>query len=339
MSDAPVPPSADQPRERGAPVHRAERTGPRLTRRVWGFLRRLYKKAAEDNAFFLAGAVSFNVLAAVVPLLLFAVGVAGIILAARFGDPSAVLIQLLLENLPVVAGDNDFVALLESQIRLVIGERRSFTLVGAFFLVWFSTRLVGSIRVALQEVFDVAQQRGLVAGKLFDAQVVLMGGVLFSLNIGITAAVEAARDLGVNVLGLEGEAVTLVQDVLTKSIAFASIWVLFLVVYRYLPARLIAWRTALIAATFAALAHEGLKYGFGWYATEVANYGSAYGTLITMALLFFWIYYEALVFILGGEFAQVWTMRRALRVRSPFHSEGSAHGERTGVAEEIAPDR
>ena len=53
---------------------------------------------------------------------------------------------------------------------------------------------------------------------------------------------------------------------------------------------------------------------FSWYATEVANYGSTFGNLATVAVLFFWIYYESLVFILGGEVAQVYTMRRASRL-------------------------
>ena len=45
----------------------------------------------------------------------------------------------------------------------------------------------------------------------------------------------------------------------------------------------------------------------------MADYGSTYGNLIAIAVLFFWIYYGSIVFILGGEVAQVWTMRRALR--------------------------
>jgi len=130
------------------------------------------------------------------------------------------------------------------------------------------------------------------------------------------AGLEAARDLGVDVLGLQGYLVTLVQHAFVRSVAFVSIWVLFLGIYRYLPARRIPWRTALIAATFAAALHELLKFAFGWYATELANYRTTYGNLITLAVLFFWIYYEALVFILAGELAQVWTMRRALRVRT-----------------------
>ena len=70
----------------------------------------------------------------------------------------------------------------------------------------------------------------------------------------------------------------------------------------------------MIAATFAAAGYELLKSGFSWYVTEVADYGTAFGNLATVALLIFWIYYGSLVFILGGEFAQVSTMRKASRV-------------------------
>lgn len=280
------------------------------------FVRRLYAKAGEDDIFFMAGAISFNLLAAVVPLFLFLVGISGIVLQARFGDPATVLVNLLRENLPVIGGDLDFVSTVEMQIRRIIEGRRGLTLLGALLLVWFSTRLVGTLRTVLREVFDVAQDRGIVGGKIFDVKIVLIGGILFLLNIGITTVLEAARDFGVGVLGLEGYAVTVVQQVFAQMLAFASIWVLFVAIYRYLPARRIPWRTALIAATFAAVFHEVLKVAFGWYATELANYRTTYGNLITLAVLFFWIYYEAVVFILAGEFAQVWTMRRALRVRT-----------------------
>ena len=38
------------------------------------------------------------------------------------------------------------------------------------------------------------------------------------------------------------------------------------------------------------------------------------GNLATATLVLLWIYYEALVFILGGEIAQVSMMRRASRI-------------------------
>ena len=295
-------------------------------RRALDFLRRIWDKAGEDNIFFMAGAISFNVLAGIVPLLLFLVGLAGIVLQARFGDPTRLLLDLLLENLPVIRGDLDFVATVEEQIGRIIGGRRQLTLVGGLLLVWFSTRLVGTLRTALREVFDISQDRGIVGGKIFDMKIVLVGGALFLLNLGITAALTAARDRGLDVLGLQGYVLNLVQQIFARGLAFASIWVLFLGVYRFLPARPIPWRTAVIAATIAGALHEVLKLAFGWYATEMANYRTTYGNLITLAVLFFWIYYEALVFILAGELAQVWTMRRALRVRTRGALFGSADG-------------
>lgn len=140
---------------------------------------------------------------------------------------------------------------------------------------------------------------------------------------------EAARDLGLDFLGVSVEAVSLLQQTWAIGVAYLSVWVLLLGLYRYLPARWIPWSTAIVAATFTATGVELLKYGFSWYVTDVASYGSIYGTLLTVAVLFFWIYYSAIVFILGGEIAQVWTMRKALRATrlgALFqHEEGGAH--------------
>jgi uncharacterized BrkB/YihY/UPF0761 family membrane protein len=47
----------------------------------------------------------------------------------------------------------------------------------------------------------------------------------------------------------------------------------------------------------------------------VADYRSTYGNLTTLVVLFFWIYYASVVFILSGELAQVYTMRKARKVQ------------------------
>jgi membrane protein len=264
----------------------------------------------------MAGAISFNLVVAFVPLLLFAVGVSGFVLSARFGDPSTAVLDMLQRALPEIRGEIDLVDTVRDQIGSILDQRRGFTLVGALLLVWFSTRMVGTLRTVLQEVFDIAQDRGVVRGKLFDIQMVLAGGVLFLVNLGVTAGVQLAEQTGTRALGLEGDALGFIQGLVTRGLAFVSIWVLFLAIYRYLPARRLPWRPAFIAATFTAVLHELLKAGFAWYVTGVANYRTTYGNLISLAVLFFWIYYESIGFILGGEVAQVWTMRRARRIRT-----------------------
>jgi membrane protein len=243
------------------------------------FSRRLWDKAEEDDVFFMAGAVAFNVIIAVIPLLILGVGLTGFVLSARFPDPTAAVLEL-----------------------------------GSIFFIWLATRLVGSLRIAVREVFDIGARRSIIRGKLFDIAAVLIGILLLTLNLGMTVMLTAAVQMGGDFLEVEGGTLSLADRLAGITVAVVSIWMLFLIAYRYLPARPIRWRTAAIAATFAAAAHEGLKVAFSWYATEVADYGSTLGNLATVAVLFFWIYYGALVFVLGGEVAQVSTMRKASRV-------------------------
>lgn len=293
----------------------AEATRPRHYRRgyrVREFLRRLWQKSAEDDVFFMAGAIAFNVIVALMPLLILGIGLSGYLVSARFGDPTEAVLSMLGDNLPQT-GTGELIELLRGPITGLVERRSGFTLVGAISFVWLGTRLVATLRVALREIFDIGQRRGIIRGKLFDIQAVLVGLVLLILNLGVTVVFEGVMDYGVAVLGVQGGSLSIVERLMGHTLALASIWTLFLVGYRYLPARRIPWQTTWIAATFSALVHEGLKWAFSWYATEVANYGSTFGNLATAAVLFFWIYYGSIVFILGGEVAQVYTMRRASR--------------------------
>lgn len=279
------------------------------------FIRRLWNKGVEDDIFFMAGAIAFNLLVALIPLVLLGIGVVGYVLNARFPDPSDAVLALVSENLPQVGGDADLAQAIRAPVSALVDQRSGITLFGAVFFIWVSTRLVGSLRIVLREIFDIGGDRGIVRGKIFDVQMVLVGLALLTLNLGVTVAFEAAMDFGVSLVGLDQPVLNLTQRLTGHALAFASIWTLFLLIYRYLPARRIPWRTALIAATFTGVMYEALKTGFSWYATEVANYGTTFGNLATVAVLFFWIYYMSVVFILGGEISQVYTMRKASRVQ------------------------
>lgn len=278
------------------------------------FVRRLWDKAQEDDIFFMAGAISFNLVMAALPLILLAVGLTGFVLSAQVGDPVEAIVALVVGNLPQGAG----LGVADLVRRIVTGalqQRTGFTAFGALLFVWMATRLVGTIRVVLREIFDIGQERGIVGGKVFDAQVVIAGAFLLTLNLGTTLFIEAALDRGVMLLHLGRSLAGLAQFLIGYTVPLLSIWALFLVVYRYIPRRRIPWRTALVAATFSAVLHELLKHGFSWYATELADYSTAWGNLATVGVLLFWIYYEAVVFILGGEVAQVYTMRKARSVQ------------------------
>jgi membrane protein len=285
----------------------------RLDLRAREFLRRLVEKCDDDEIFFMAGAIAFNLVLALFPLLILGIGITGFMLAGVAGDPTEYVLSLLTDTLPDVAG-SDLSLLIEQLTQGLLARRTGYTVAGAVFLVWVATRLSGSLRVALRETFDVGVKRHPLKAKLFDIVAVFIGTLLLTMNLGVTVAIAATVDYSVYFFGFEGTPLSLAERMLGISVAFASIWMLLFLLYRYVPARTVGVRTAVIAATFTAVSHESLKLGFSWYATEVANYSSTLGNLATVAVLFFWIYYEALVFVLGGEVAQVFTMRKASRV-------------------------
>jgi membrane protein len=284
----------------------------KLEHRFREFARRLAEKCDDDEVFFMAGAIAFNLVLALFPLVILGIGILGFVLA-QFGDPTEHVLTLLTGNLPQGTG-LEMTAFVERLTERLLARRTGYTVAGSIFLFWVATRLSGSLRVALREIFDIGSKRNPVHAKLFDIVAVAVGFVLLGANLGMSVAITTTVKYGGSLFGIGGPRFTLAERIIGYGISFASIWLLLVLLYRFVPYRPIERRTAIVAANFTAVAHETLKFGFSWYATEVANYGSTLGNLATVAVFFFWIYYESLVFILGGEIAQVSTMRKASRV-------------------------
>lgn len=276
----------------------------------------LWRKVAEDDVFFMAGSVAFNLLVAALPLLLLAIGICGYVLSAQVSDPVEAVVSVVMEMMPEGAGGLDAASIVRTVVASMLERRSGFTLLGALVFTWLATQLMATLRVVLRRIFDVAQERGVLLGKLFDVLVVVAGVLLLTLNLGVTVTFGAAMGIGVQVLGLGGALVSFAEWAFGQGVALLSVWCLFLIVYRYLPAGRVPWRVSMIGATFSAVAHEALKVGFSWYATDVADFTSTWGNVAVVALLFFWIYYEALVFILGGEIAHVYALRKAETVKA-----------------------
>ena len=91
--------------------------------RLREFWSRTYQKSVEDNIFFMAGAISYNLLVAVVPLVLLAVGLWGYVLATRFGEPSEAMVGLLQNYIPAMGGEIDLLAQIESGINGLVASR------------------------------------------------------------------------------------------------------------------------------------------------------------------------------------------------------------------------
>jgi len=284
----------------------------RVLRGGGDFISRLFVKAGEDNIFFLAGGIAFDVLFGAIPFLLMLVGIFGVVLSRVGGDPRKLVTDYVLDILPPSpAVVNRTYRIVET----VIAGRTSFGVVGLVLFLWTSTRLIATLRTSLREIFDLPEERGIIEGKVFDVQMVLVAGTLFLANTGITLVLDTAQNLGIRLVGSRWLDVQTVQLVWGRLLAFVFILLMFLLIYRYLPRRRTPWRMAGVAAVFSALAWELLKGLFAVYILHAPSWQRVYGALVTPVIIVLWIYYSAVVFILGGEVAHVYELLRVRRLQ------------------------
>ncbi|HET7321580.1 MAG TPA: YihY/virulence factor BrkB family protein, partial [Longimicrobiaceae bacterium] len=253
----------------------------------------------------------FNLLLGAIPFFFLLISIFSFVLRTTVPDPQQAAIDYVFQIIPPSHAVEGFV---RDQIGKLLEEGVSYGIAGVVLLVWVSTRLIGSLRSALRSIFDVREDRGIVAGKIFDAKMVVIAGTLFTANTAISVVLEAVQNFGLNLLGLQerGAGHTL-QIMLAQALAYGFIFLMFLLIYRYLPARHIPWRIALVSATFSATVFELLKSAFALYVSTFANYQSTYGYVASTVVLVFWIYYSSAVFVLGGEVGQVYELYRIRR--------------------------
>ncbi len=287
-----------------------------------GFLRRTVQAADENNIPFLASALTFDALLAAVPfVLLVLIGLTHLAQAIA-GGPAVDAAALFHRFFPphTSAPGRDPFALVEKLLVGVARNRGQISLYAAPAFIWFSTRLFAGVRTSLNDIYDVSARPlpprnflfSWLAGKLRDALMVVATVVLFLANTVLSTIVTLAWARGEQrVIAPLAFFFSTLGRVLAELLAFGFSVSLFYVTYRYASVRRLPWRTALLASTFTALLFEAAKRLYGLYLGHFATVGSAAGDAnVGAAVLFIlWIYYTAIVFLLGGVVAETWELR------------------------------
>jgi membrane protein len=280
------------------------------------YAKRIWDNAGDDNIFFLAGAIAFNILLAAVPFALLLLSGLGYLLNQTAAQSSATVWGLIDQLLPPHTEAPD--APIHKLINEVIRARGSVGLYSLIGFVWFSTRLFGTLRTVLGEVFDIEQERGIIAGKLFDIQFTILSTILFVVYTVLNAYLKLATSHGIQIvrrLGFQPEVIGRLEYWLGTLVAAAFIVLMFFSLYKFLPNRRIRWQSAMVAALVTSALFELAKTLFTTYVGKF-NPGSLYtGTLYGLVIIVFWVYYAAVIFILGGEVGRVYELRRTRRLQ------------------------
>jgi membrane protein len=265
-------------------------------RTVWQILKGTTDNWLEDQASSISAALAFYCAFSLAPLLIISVSIAGWIVGSEraftylgmqvtllFGAQSA---KLILEAMQSARSTEGTWATALSIVMLTVGASTVFA----------------ALESALQQVWGGREAvrrswRALVRARLISFGFILAIGFLLLVSLTLTTALAALR--GYVLRHFEGVVGILASMDFLISIALGT--GLVALIYRYLPARRLAWRHVLTGALVTALLFHLGRWAIGLYLGR-ATQPTAYGAAASFAALLLWLYYSAQIFLFGAEF-------------------------------------
>lgn len=276
-------------------------------------LKKTVTQFSDDNCSRMAAALAYYTTFSLAPLLLLILSVGGLM----WNSPD--LRGTIEEEIGSLIGPDGagqikrMLAGAENQQR---GAASSLIAIGFLFLG--ATGVVGQLQSALNDVWGVTpdpEKDGVVrlfVKRCLSFAMICAVAFLLLVSLVVSAVMSAAGKMVAAALP-EGTSETFLNG-LNLSVSMALIAVLFAGMYKFLPDAKIRWADALPGAVITAGLFTVGKYAIGAYLGS-KNMENAYGAAGSLVLLMLWIYYSAIIFLLGAEFTNVWAQQRGAGIR------------------------
>lgn len=245
--------------------------------RGMSFGRALYEEFRASNVPFMAGSIAYSAFISLFPLLVLAVVVASIV----GGDAFSQYVLSATERFLSPSGQELVVESLDSAI-----GRSELSVLSALVFLWATLRVFRGLDIAFSILYGTEDVQGLF-NQLKDGLVVLFA-------LGVAAA-------GSFVLYLVLDRIPSVPfgEVLTPVVVVLFLTIALLPVYYVFPDTDLTVRQVVPGAFVAAIGWTILQIGFRLY-VALSDKTELYGVIGGVILLITWLYFGALILLLGG---------------------------------------
>lgn len=265
---------------------------------MFGGLRGAFSRFFAQDGFFLAAGLAFVFLICMIPLVLLGVSTLGFVLSTE--QAAQEVVGQLARHFPVYKGE------ISRALLRIVHTRNVSGLVGTAILVLFSTSLFASMRLVIHRMLGVRGGRSLLRNLAVDAGMVLLLGVLLFAATVVTWLIQGFHELVLEPQELPFAWIRALGVGLSVAISTA----MFYLGYRYVPYRRVRVGAALAGALLAGLLWEVAKQLFRLYILRVGIYDQIYGPLSVLVAFVMFVYYSAIVFVLGAAYVAALDARR-----------------------------
>ncbi len=251
---------------------------------------------SSDNASTTGAALAFYCAFSLAPLLVIILTLAGLIVGATaaYGQVGAQLNSLF--------GPSTAAIVLQAVKTAQQPQGLLATLISVVTLLISATTVLAAIEAALEQIWKsaaIAPQgvRGWLRTRFLSFGFILTLGFLLLVSLTVSTALAGIRaHIASSHPALVGAVGTL--DFL---VSLALVSALFALIYRYMPARRLAWSVVLSGGALTAMLFDIGRWAIGLYLAH-STQPSAFGAAASFAALLLWLYYTAQIFLFGAEF-------------------------------------
>lgn len=315
-----------------------------LLRWMWDNIWQIALRSDGDHIFLLAAGIAFNMAIALVPTVLILLFVLGYVLEP---DQVALQLNIWLDKFIISSGSQaQIIELVRSQITSIVENRGIAGILGFVGLTWTASALASSIRVSINNILRCREEKFFLIYKAYDIMTIALLGLLTFISIVIGPILQVIA--GLNERITDEIPIAHIDWFLSEGISFVIAFLLFFVIFRFTPYQKQKYTVVLTGTIVSALLWMLARIAFNFYLAEFRTFSRVYGAYAFLAASAFWIYYTALVFLIGAEVAyqvrqSTWNARRtfhkiAKKLPRKVRSRRKRGGAKKGSTDQTAED-
>lgn len=265
------------------------------------FFKLTFKEVGEDHVMAFAGNLTYKALFAIFPFFTFLLSLLGLFNATS-------LVQTMLEEFSGVLPPTATVFIRNQLLPLTQSQAESaFTLgaiVSILLALWGVSGAFRSVMEAMNVMYEVEEDRPF--WKKYGISIFISLAVIVLLLAALLIVV-FGRSFGgglADLVGLGG-VFGVVWTVVQWPIVAAVVLLAFALIYYFAPAAEQRWRWISPGAVLAFAFWLLFSLAFSYYVGNFGSYNATYGSLAGVIILMLYIYYSAVIMLVGAEMNQV----------------------------------
>lgn len=273
----------------------------------------LYERTDRNHLFLLSGGLAFSLFVCIVPMTLIIFWLLGKFLNSV--EVEQQIITLIDTIIPYDTYAQFVKDIIFDRVKEVVEYRNIAGWVGIIGLFFAASGFASSLRTILNKVNGTDIDINIFLGKLRDFLVILIIVLVFLALILTLPILDFLVSFAETTPYLQVFNQPIFHRVFTSSFSFFVMFLIFAVIYKFMPTEKIRKRSVAIGAIWAAIFWVGAKILFGIYLSHFTTFSRIYGAYALGIVVAFWIYYTAAVFILGAEIGKLFDERISLKIK------------------------